>query len=309
MIHMKIMSGKKLYFFIIIITFSIFTLASAALAGMASENYHLSASVVSSGCKTMNSLNYRLNSTLGQSSPLMDSVYPPFSDNYTLYPGFWYTLSYESSQWVIEVGEGCFYTSIQQAIDNAGYDDIILVHDGTYNENINFKNKGIIMYSENGPNQTIIDGNVVGPVVSFENEDRGSVFMGFTIKNGYAQNGGGIYCQNSSPIIADCIITGNETSLNGSGIYGYNAFPQIINCLLFGNMNNAVPNQICLNDGSGTTYHDAQIITYSDNDKVCVGIFHQVTGRWRAGYRFFGKPCGLNEQVQANEFFFISFLP
>jgi len=302
------MFEKKFYTILIIITGFILYFTSSALAGMASENYRLSISVISSGCTSMSSANYQLNSTLGQASPLMDSDYPPLSDNYNLYPGFWYSLLYKSSQGVKEVGEGCLYTSIQEAIDNADYGDIIFVHDGTYNENINFKNKGIIMYSENGPNTTFISGNVSGPSVIFENEDRCSVLMGFTIKNGYAPNGGGILCQNSSPIIANCIMTENNTTSNGGGIYGYSAFPRIVNCLLFANMNNAVPDQICLNDGLDI-YNDAEIVTCSDNDKVYIGIYLQAKGKWQAGYRFFGKPCGTNRLLQANELLFISFFP
>jgi hydrogenase maturation factor len=45
----------------------------------------------------------------------------------------------KSSQVTKEVGAGHAYTSIQTAIDDAGYGEMILVHDGTYMENINFK--------------------------------------------------------------------------------------------------------------------------------------------------------------------------
>ena len=40
----------------------------------------------------MSSANFQMNSTLGQSSPLMDSDDPPVSENFTLNPGFWYTI-------------------------------------------------------------------------------------------------------------------------------------------------------------------------------------------------------------------------
>jgi hypothetical protein len=39
----------------------------------------------------MASTNFQLNSTLGQPSPLMEQGMDPYSDNYNLLPGFWYT--------------------------------------------------------------------------------------------------------------------------------------------------------------------------------------------------------------------------
>ncbi len=65
-------------------------------AHMLSENYGITTSVLSSGGASMSSDNYQTYPTLGQPSPLMDpSVPPPYSTNYDLYPGFWYTLNAE----------------------------------------------------------------------------------------------------------------------------------------------------------------------------------------------------------------------
>lgn len=65
----------------------------AAHAGMSSASYRIDASVLSGGGAPMNSASYRLNSTLGQSTPLMnpDDICPPWSISYENYPGFWYT--------------------------------------------------------------------------------------------------------------------------------------------------------------------------------------------------------------------------
>ena len=61
---------------------------------------------------------------------------------------------------IYEDGTGDFPT-IQAAIDNSGTTtgDVIIVHDGTYAENINFLGKAITVKSENGPDYTTIDGN------------------------------------------------------------------------------------------------------------------------------------------------------
>lgn len=60
---------------------------------MESENYRISTSTMSGGGGGMGSANYLMNSTLGQSSPLMDPANPPYSESYDLYAGFWYTLA------------------------------------------------------------------------------------------------------------------------------------------------------------------------------------------------------------------------
>jgi hypothetical protein len=67
--------------------------AIPAAAGMSSDNYAIPTSVMSGGGAPMGSANYQMNSTLGQSSPLMEQGMDPYSDNYGLLPGFWYTIS------------------------------------------------------------------------------------------------------------------------------------------------------------------------------------------------------------------------
>ena len=119
----------------------------------------------------------------------------------------------------LEVGpSGYPYTSIQTAITAATTGDTVLVHDGTYVENINFSGKAITVRSANGAAGTIIDGNASGSVVTFNSgEGSGSILDGFTIRNGSGNGGGGIYCSSSAPTITNCRITGN-TAYFGGGI-------------------------------------------------------------------------------------------
>ena len=92
----------------------------------------------------------------------------------------------------LEVGpSGYPYTSIQAAITAANAGDTVLVHDGTYVENINFSGKAITVRSANGAAGTIIDGNASGSVVTFNSgEGSGSILDGFTIRNGSGDRSG-----------------------------------------------------------------------------------------------------------------------
>ena len=105
--------------------------------------------------------------------------------------------------------------TIQAAIDGAANGDAVLVSDGTYMENIDFKGKAITVKSVNGPATTIIDGGGLDIVVKFvTQETSSSVLAGFTIRNGRPSannfyDGGGIAIASSSPTIQNNIITAN----------------------------------------------------------------------------------------------------
>ncbi len=110
--------------------------------------------------------------------------------------------------------------TIQAAIDAAASGDTVLVSDGTYKENINFKGKAITVTSVNGPATTTIDGGGITSVVIFNTgEGAGSVLNGFTITHGNASplEGGGI-AVSSSPTITNNVITANTGSNGGGGI-------------------------------------------------------------------------------------------
>lgn len=73
-------------------------------------------------------------------------------------------------------------------------------------------------------------------MVSFDHgEDSTAVLSGLTIINGWNQEGGGIYCSNSSPILLNTIIISNTASNAGGGIYCGDSDPKIINVTIKGN--------------------------------------------------------------------------
>jgi len=115
------------------------------------------------------------------------------------------------------------YSLIQSAIASAGNGDTVLVSDGTYkgpgNSNLDLMGKAILLKSENGPSKCIIDGQGSSRGFYFKtDEGAGTVVSGFTIRNGYAPLGGGIYCDGASPTISNCKIVGNKADFGGGGI-------------------------------------------------------------------------------------------
>ncbi len=119
------------------------------------------------------------------------------------------------------------YVTIQQGIDAAIDNDTIVVRDGKYEENIDFKRKAITLRSESGPAHTIIDGTQSGSTVRFvSGEGPDSRIEGFTITNGSGTSskhnfgysyGGGVFCFNSSPTIRHNVISRNVATATGNG--------------------------------------------------------------------------------------------
>ncbi|MBT3231719.1 MAG: T9SS type A sorting domain-containing protein [Calditrichaeota bacterium] len=113
------------------------------------------------------------------------------------------------------------YETIQAAINASEDGDTVLVAAGRYFENIDFSGKNIsVIGNPDNPEEVMIDGSENGSVVTFANEEtETAIISGFTIRNGSARFGGGIYCHNSNPQLIDVIISGNTAIDNGGGIY------------------------------------------------------------------------------------------
>jgi hypothetical protein len=213
--------------------------------------------------------------SVGMSSPVsFDSVESTFK--------MWYMGG--SANWVGGIGYATAplsirhvpnqYETIQNGIDAADSGDVVLVDEGTYYENINFKGKAITVASQyffdgdtSHSSGTIIDGSQPsdpdsGSVVYFITaEDTTSVLAGFTITGGtgtisqytYDGNtydcraGGGVFCGNSGPrLIYNKIINNNITTENkglGSGIsigeFGNDSYVIIENNTIMNNTINA----------------------------------------------------------------------
>jgi len=136
-------------------------------------------------------------------------------------------------------------TNIQDAVDAAVAGDQILVTNGVYQTgsqtvpgpfgpitNRVVVGKPVTLQSVNGPAAT----QIVGATNSMRCVylATGATIVGFTLTNGAANSGGGVWCGSASTVVSNCIIVGNSASHNGGGACG----GTLIHCTLAGNVAN-----------------------------------------------------------------------
>lgn len=108
------------------------------------------------------------------------------------------------------------YPTIQGAIDAANSGDTIKVDKGVYVENISLTKNGIVILSTAPKEETIIDGS--NTFTTFFCSGNSNRINGFTIRNGKATFGGGIYCDGESSFM-NILIENNIALDAGGGIY------------------------------------------------------------------------------------------
>jgi len=148
--------------------------------------------------------------------------------------------------------------TIQEAIENCWDGRTVWLADGTYlgqdNRDIDFLGRAVTLQSENGPDGCVIDcnGSESAPHRGFmlvNGEDGNSVICGLTIKNGFADYGGAIYCKTSSPQILNCLFINNYAAAVGNA---FNSSPVITGC------------DFLSNTGGGINKTGGGIANYSD---------------------------------------------
>jgi len=165
-------------------------------------------------------------------------------------------------------------TNMQDAVDVATAGDDILVTNGVYRtgavavygmSNRLAVTKPVTVRSVNGPGVTTIAGyGPVGPAaVRCVYLTRGAVLAGFTLTNGATQSsgdllqqqtGGGVWCEDWSGVVSNCVVTGNSALSRGGGAY----HGTLDHCTLTGNSapygggaNNCTLNNCTLTGNSG----------------------------------------------------------
>jgi uncharacterized protein (TIGR03382 family) len=114
------------------------------------------------------------------------------------------------------------HATVQAAIGAASAGDTVLVSPGTYGENLTFAGKAITVTSTDGAGATIVDGGGAGPVVQFvTGEGPGSVLSGFTLRNGFSDEGGGVRIMDASPTVTGNRIVGNRACAGGGVAIGF----------------------------------------------------------------------------------------
>ncbi|MHC4476207.1 MAG: S8 family serine peptidase, partial [Planctomycetota bacterium] len=141
------------------------------------------------------------------------------------------------------------YGTIQAAIDDCNEGDIVVIEPGTYtgtgNRDLDFKGKAITVRSADPNDSDVVSATVIDcngtesePHQGFyfhTNEDANSVLSGLTITGAYGSFGGAIRCNNSSPMIVNCVFVDNSVSGAGGGIHNSNSNPILFNCMFRNN--------------------------------------------------------------------------
>ncbi len=214
-------------------------------------------------------------------------------DGGCIYPSdhIWHVSNSGSDEFGLGTVDNPFET-INHTISVATEGDTILVHSGIYYENINYSGKNLFISSMfaftndlNFIDQTIIDGNNIGSVVTFESgESEAATLIGFTITNGFGSGttnfnatGGGITIKNySHPSISYCYITEN-ISTKGGGVYILHSNPELYKLKIY---NNSVINDSSNNFGGGV------FSKLSDPNISDVEIFNNLSERTGGGIYF-----------------------
>jgi hypothetical protein len=127
-------------------------------------------------------------------------------------------------------------TNIQDAVDVARLGATIFVTNGTYAAggrtipslydgvtNRVAVDKPLTVRSVNGPGVTVIQGQPPGATNGYMRcvyLTNGATLVGFTLTNGVAGTGGGVYCESTSAGLSNCVLTGNSAWSAGGGAYG-----------------------------------------------------------------------------------------
>jgi len=151
------------------------------------------------------------------------------------------------------------FDRIQEAVETAKDIASIVVRPGVYRENVNLLGKslqllGVDANDPDGASFPVIEGAAGGPAITFAGgEDPNCLLMGFVITRSEGDLAAAIYCDASSPTIANCLIVGNcATGPNGAAIYCAHSEAMFVNCTISDNVGGK--------EGGGLFVKDSNVI-------------------------------------------------
>ena len=127
------------------------------------------------------------------------------------------------------------FSNIEAAVNAAGSGDTVLVSNGVYsgdsNRGIRFNRKRIVLISENGPANTILDarGLAGASFLEFDILDSFAIVDGFTFRRGSSIEGGAINMRGATPTFRNCVFEYNS-AMSGGAVRGKQSSPRFINC-------------------------------------------------------------------------------
>jgi hypothetical protein len=118
------------------------------------------------------------------------------------------------------------HPTIVEAMEVAVDGDVICVEPGTYPERIDFMGLEVHLLGVAGPVFTILDGGGSGPVVSMQDWELAlTILEGFTVTGGAdVLQGGGILLSYAGPTLRNLVVTGNQAQ-DGGGLYMEESLP------------------------------------------------------------------------------------
>ncbi|MDG2132264.1 MAG: right-handed parallel beta-helix repeat-containing protein [Phycisphaerales bacterium] len=171
------------------------------------------------------------------------------------------------------------YAGIEDAVEAAGYGDVVLVEAGVYfpSRTIDPGGKPITIrgaVDSAGRPATIVDGEgVIRLLQCSSGESADNVFENLLIQNGYAEDdGGGMYNYGSSPTLINCTFTGNSAD-KGGGMGNDESSPTLVDCTF-------TSNSAYINGGGMRNYFSDPVLTACT---LCDNTPNQISGAWDDG--------------------------
>jgi hypothetical protein len=176
------------------------------------------------------------------------------------------------------------YTTIQEAIDNAGDGDLIVVEPGRYNETVEVTVSNVtIRANATDPAETIVSANVTNDLVFSITGQTNVTLAGFTIRDALVA---GIYLDNAR----DCAFSDNivtDISATGSNDFAYGIF-------LLESYNNRFSSTTIANITADDTAYGICLNQSDDNTFTAVTIHPTISG---SDYYEFYSEVGSDENV------------